>query len=54
MDYNKFVFNIIICVLVFLYLIYDKCNLYFWGFGVFLINLYRIKNVYDKWFMIVW
>lgn len=52
MDYNKFVFNIIICV--FLYLIYDKCNLYFWGFRFFLINLYRIKNVYDKWFMIVW
>lgn len=23
-------------------------------FGFFLINLYRIKNVYDKWFMIVW
>lgn len=38
MDYNKFVFNIIICV--FLYLIYDKCNLYFCGFWFFFLLIY--------------
>lgn len=54
MDHNKPAFTITTCVPVLLYLIHDKCNLYSWGSGFFLINPYRIKNVYDKWLMIVW